>query len=348
MRIGGHVLVPSFSMLQDFVECPYKFYNRYILHNESKPTKEMEFGKAVHEAIHRAIMQEDYSELLLQMPADAYDTARIYVQRAVNMLVDYLKDTGKVKASEMQFAVDENFNLVDFDDEKAIFRGVVDVLIEKQDLFDSSPVLWLIDWKTGSFVPSAMQLALYMYFLRKAGLNIAGGSFVFLRSQQIIDLDAEEEKLQTAVRFYNTVIQKISEALEKDSFAQNYGKHCAYCPFLHLCDIPEENIYSPEEALKKALFYEEKAKYYKEIAKEYINRTGESVEAGNFVLQKKRSVSFKITDPLKFVERVNIPQWIQEKKIEIKLKEKPESSALFEDGIISEVVSERITVRKKA
>ena len=117
----------SYSALKMYEQCPakYKFSRIDKLPEPSGPAAER--GKLIHaeaEAVLKGQLELVCDELVYLLPK-----------------LDEWRQ--KNAQSEMEFAIDANWNLVDFNDSNAVFRGIIDLYLEQ----DNTAIV--LDFKTG-------------------------------------------------------------------------------------------------------------------------------------------------------------------------------------------------------
>ena len=58
----------SYSEYRDFIECPFRHFNKYVLSKDRDENEYSVFGKAVHTTCEKVVLEEniDYSECFLE------------------------------------------------------------------------------------------------------------------------------------------------------------------------------------------------------------------------------------------------------------------------------------------
>ncbi|RLF44535.1 MAG: hypothetical protein DRN17_04290, partial [Thermoplasmata archaeon] len=228
------------------------------------------FGSKVHEAISKALKGQDWQDTLSDLPYEQIEEAKIKVLTALK----YSKSLGQIVGIETKFAIDEDFNAVDFDNENAFFRGIVDLITTDGRTFQ----VW--DWKTGHSRPSIFQVMLYAYAISNIlKMPVTKAGYILLSSGDLLEFDVDEDEMEITAK----KIWKIIRKLESDQkFDPTPGMHCAYCSYVSQCplvesieakDIPTiRNDQEAEEVFKTIQVLEEKVKRYKKALNGYVEK----------------------------------------------------------------------------
>lgn len=254
----------SMSRLVEYERCPRRFKFKYIEKLPELTEDAGVFGKAVHKIIAERLKGNDTTNILAEIPLEMQDLADVYVKRALSF------DLGEPVGVEVMFAVDENFEIVEFDSKKAVLRGIIDLITKK----DGKYYIW--DWKTGRSTPTAFQVMFYAYAVSNK-LDVAQVGYVLLSSNELLTFDVTVDVLKmTALK-----IKALINAIEQDEeFIPKPGPHCAYCSWIDMCplskainakDIPA--VRTEEEAknvLKQLIVLKEKVKKYQNVLKKWL------------------------------------------------------------------------------
>ncbi len=100
----------SMSRLTEYERCPRRFYFKYIEKIPEIIEDAGFFGSKVHEAISKALKGQDWQDTLSDLPYEQIEEAKIKVLTALK----YSKSLGQIVGIETKFAIDEDFNAVDF------------------------------------------------------------------------------------------------------------------------------------------------------------------------------------------------------------------------------------------
>lgn len=221
----------SFSKISTHLQCPKKFQFCYIdkvkipyKHNEA-----LVKGSAVHSIL------EYFPEKSLHKYAEKYfDVAETYLKSPSGWEL-----INKNAMKEFDLAFDSDFNLVDYKDKSAMFRGSVDrVIIEGN-------TLTLVDFKTGKFKDDYStygqtyeQLMYYSiwFFLRFPEVSEIKISYVYIEHPQnepntrtLLRENLDEIKFNLISNIYN---------IEKDEeFKKKTGPLCNYCDYQEHCNL---------------------------------------------------------------------------------------------------------------
>jgi len=272
MSVVAGAFVPySVSRILEYDRCPRRFYFKYVEQLPEIIENTGFFGAKVHEAIAAAMRgRSDWEEILADLPYDELEEAKIKVLTAIKRS----KELGKVVGVETKFALTEDMNFTDFDSEDAWFRGVIDLITQKNGYL----AIW--DWKTGHSKPSRFQITIYAWAvmnLLKRPVTKAG--YILLTSNDVLEFDLTDEDFHLV----ETKLRKLINRIENDDeFSPTPGMHCAYCSYVAQCpllevveakDIPAiRNDQEACEIFKTIKVLEEKIKRYKKALNGYVEQ----------------------------------------------------------------------------
>lgn len=303
----------SLSRLSLYEMCPRRFKFKYIDKLPELVEDAGQFGRLVHEMIAKQLKGEGIDDLLVDLPDEERDRALDYVKKAISF------DVGKVIGVEVKFAVDENLDVVDFESSKAVLRGIIDVVSEK----DGEYYIW--DWKTGRSKPTAFQIMFYAFVLYK-NLPISKAGYVLLSSNEALLFDVDMTGLKLTAKKVDGLIKKLEQ---DEEFKPKAGPHCAYCSWIEKCplnmiisakDIPAvRNDEEAKEILEATIVLKEKLKRYQKALKGYLEQKDNPVLNANGFIALLDDVTYKrlkkgvdkelilskvleTEDPLKFIE----------------------------------------------
>ncbi len=242
-------LAPNFdfsqSNLQDYVDCPYRFYLRYIMHTKWPALMvddafEFEQRGQAGARFHRLIQQ-----YLLGVP-----------EERVNELAQSDPDA-EIKLwwhNFLEFAapllVGQKFVEISLNTALAGHR-----LVAKYDLIlDAGNNHWIIfDWKTSQKKPRSewmvqrIQTRLYRFVLVEAIASLSPG--VKINAEQVtmnywfanhpqtpLSLPYTEEDFRKDHTYFNDLIAEIKNKAPKDFFRTSDLKQCRYCVYRSHCD----------------------------------------------------------------------------------------------------------------
>lgn len=221
----------SYSRISTYLQCPRRFFFKYIEGYSEPPTEAMEFGKLVHETVSSVIEYKDYPDSFY----DLNEKDQAVVDKMLDTALNFRRNIGIIYeyGCEIGFGLDKNLETVDFASQEAIFRGVIDYLILFDD-FDKYAKL-LVDWKTGYSQPDKLQLEFYsLVFKDDIPKKAVKGAFVNLRTGKVEIVEPRENITEI---FWNTI-----ETIENDeAFEPKEGSWCKYCAFKDICKGGCEN-----------------------------------------------------------------------------------------------------------
>lgn len=263
------VMKGSYSRLQLFEKCQKAFYYKYVKGIEySTPT--MEFGKIIHEELAKflttGVEGENVKQFLTQK-----------VRHYAGVHPEYVE-------FELKFTSPSGME----------YTAVI-------DLFDNrtSKVLdWKTSWQKSSDVK---QLYLYANALKQNGYEPRYLSFFYLRYNEEVEIELEQNKLIETLDWMSRVEEMINEKVflysmsgDENEFDKNYSS-CRGCPYSVVC--LGENITDKQKALELAKYIEEleaKLNAAKDALKTYLEETGEELvtDSGVWRLTPVNSFSF--------------------------------------------------------
>jgi CRISPR/Cas system-associated exonuclease Cas4 (RecB family) len=145
----------SFSSISNYLNCPKKFYEVNVTYNWRDSSFASIAGSDVHEKIEKFIKgQSD----ILEIPQD--DRVKMVMESLRAFYADPSRHNITQIGVEEKFAVDENFEPVDYKDPKAILRGKADLFVENGQEFV------ITDWKSGKKRNNSLQAHIYGILLQ--------------------------------------------------------------------------------------------------------------------------------------------------------------------------------------
>jgi len=200
----------SHTALKDFANCPMAFYHKRILKDvvfvQGDAAK---WGETVHKAF------EDRIRLGTPLPftLDVYEP----------LLKPF---DGKKHRVELQMAVNEKLEPVDWLAPDAWLRGIADVLVWLDD-----STVWLGDWKTGKRRPDFDQLKIFslLVWQHYPEIQTCNTSFIWVKDKKI---DSEVFKREKSNELWSQVMGKIRRvyaAVEANNFPANPTGLCGWC-----------------------------------------------------------------------------------------------------------------------
>src|SRR5699024_5959541 len=201
MSKEGEPMIFSFSRLNLYEQCPYRFYNKYILGKDEPMTQPLALGKAVHQAIDDKINGLSHDEAVLNGYAAAAFHEELE-QQEISELVERVPIQPNMGGTEVYFKLP----LADETDAPEI-QGYIDLY---------SPDGVITDWKTNRNyydITENRQLALYAWAISQIkGLETVEGVLYFLRykkeSSHSFTVDDMEKARLWALELANEVNEK--------------------------------------------------------------------------------------------------------------------------------------------
>jgi len=228
-------LLLSPSSINDFIQCPAKFwYSRWYKRLPIK-TETMEFGLTLHEIIAK------YYNLIPEnlTPTECF----MYIRKAVEEVVGsqslsvvlrkfswHLKQFEKFEKQRLSWHINPKPLAVEKKYIKPPFMGIVDAIFKRDGK------LVVVDWKSGrapSELPEyyTIQGCIYAYLT-----NADEIIFYFLTSGRFLRIE---------YKHCNEVKQKILDVInqiKEGVFTKNRGSHCKECPVQIPCYIDDLNL----------------------------------------------------------------------------------------------------------
>lgn len=223
----------SFSRLNLYEQCPYRFYKKYIEGYEEPITQPLALGKAVHKAIEDKINGVTHKESVLNgyMEADFHEEIS---HKEISDLVGNAPMQSNMGETEVYFKLP-----LSDEANTPIIQGYIDLY---------SPNGAITDWKTNRIAYDVMdnkQLALYSWAISQIkGINSVEGILYFLRfrrgSKHIFTVEDMEEAREWALDKANEINKKLvlADILPneyKKLFPANPSRICKHCPFAWDC-----------------------------------------------------------------------------------------------------------------
>lgn len=215
--------IVSYSRLQLFRQCPYRYYLRYVKKLPEPPSEPLELGKAVHtaiELIHDGMPRKEAIDQAVEnatLPVSAAEVAAL-VRRA-----DIVIGKGEVEA-EFMLRLGRDVWLY----------GFIDWIVDQGD-----GTVTITDWKTNRVekdVLTTHQLDLYA----AAALDVFGARrvvtrYVFVRTGNVHEKTYDAPPEEALVWAKETAAEIIERGEAEEHFRPNHGFWCKYCPFAAQC-----------------------------------------------------------------------------------------------------------------
>lgn len=227
-------MIYSFSRLNLYTTCPYRFFKKYIEGYEEPTTYPLALGKGVHKAVEDKINGVSHSEAVLNGMIEAEFHPEVTMDE-LSQLVSHTPLTKDMGKTEIHFQLP----LSDADSAPTL-QGYIDLVSP-----DGSKI---VDWKTNRVrydVRENHQLGLYAWAMGQLkNRHTVEGSLYFLRfrraSKHVFNQSDMEDSRQWALRVANEVNSKrrILDLLPEEAeklFPSTPSSHCRHCPFAIEC-----------------------------------------------------------------------------------------------------------------
>lgn len=226
-------MIFSFSRLNLYEECPYRFYNKYILKKDEPLTQPLALGKAVHKAIEDKIKGVNHEPAVL----NGYMEAEFHSGLNYDDISE-LTANAPVQPGMGQTEIHFKLPLSDAKDAPMI-QGYIDVVQPKGSI---------IDWKTNRIpydVQDTQQVALYCWAISNIkNLDKVRGSYYFLRFRKESSYVFTRKRIGEARTWALGLANEINEKLDlysmfperyKELFPAKPSRMCNHCPFSVNC-----------------------------------------------------------------------------------------------------------------
>lgn len=226
-------MIFSFSRLNLYEQCPFRFYNKYILGKDETITQPLALGKAVHKAIEDKIQGVSHDEAVM----NGYMEAEFHNEVKFD---DISKLAAKAPIQKNMGEIETYFKLPLSDEENApMIQGFIDVVQS-----DGS----IIDWKTNRVpynVQDTKQVALYCWAISQLkNIDKVRGSYYFLRFRKEVSYLFNQQEMEEARLWALNLANDINEKVDlysmfpekyKQIFPNKPSRLCNHCPFSIEC-----------------------------------------------------------------------------------------------------------------
>jgi len=209
----------SFSAMQTYAECPYKYYLAYVEGLKPLRREEYEFGRLVHQVI------KTYYELIPSALTPM--EVRLYLAQAAKRVgldpssrIYLLENFARFEEQRLTWNVSAKPLAVEKEFQKPPFHGIVDALF-----VNMKGEKIVVDWKTSlkssveMWEAYRLQGNIYMYL---TGAKKA--IFYGLTRGNVLEFEYDEEYLKKRLEeFVNNLKQK--------KFDRKLGEHCFTCEY---------------------------------------------------------------------------------------------------------------------
>lgn len=212
----------SYSRLKNFEACPKKHYHIDIAKDIQEPESEqLKHGDIVHKVM------AQYIEHGTVMPPVLEPQLKPWADHVFKFKGVDVRTKGAVVEVEQKYALTKDFEICEFFDKRAWFRGIGDVI------WRLGPVGYIGDWKTGKILDDSQQLALMAacLFAKYPELKIVRSVFVWLKEEAETPLDIKRSDMPAMWANIWPRIEALKIAHETQNYPPKPGGLCKrWCP----------------------------------------------------------------------------------------------------------------------
>lgn len=221
----------SFSKIDTWERCPYKFKLKYIdkIRISFEPNLALSKGSFLHYCIEKNTNGKEYATTAIFTEEEKNKAIKILSQFTKSKLCQsYLSGKGKHEVDFGILKVKDIFKVTNFENINAIFKGKIDYLFQKNN------ELYILDWKSGKYIEQDDQrfdqLLLYAIwgFLKFENINLINCSFVYIEHLKENKISYQRDNLKNYIEKY---IQAISKIESDELFDKIESKQCEYCEY---------------------------------------------------------------------------------------------------------------------
>jgi len=231
----------SVSLLNNFFECPWKWYFRNLLQLPEPVSGSLEFGSRVHAAIDkvlklgRALYPEEYTELILE--DEEIEIVSAWAKNRLPQIKQNSKNEQSVSVKDEKFPHLNMYGKIDLIEN--LSAGEVRVTDFKTGSVRKKSEIEKLD-EEGRMSGNLRQLAMYSYLLQESpkwNVDVKESRLEFLEAKLPIEsfydriiTPKEIELLIKDIKDYDNLVKK-GEWVERSCNYNSYGKNteCEYC-----------------------------------------------------------------------------------------------------------------------
>jgi hypothetical protein len=209
--------IGTYTLYNNFENCPFKAYNIYVLKNVPRvETPEMKWGNDVHSGLEHRI--KDGTPLPETMQAAEPIAATLH----------RLKDRHPVYV-EQKLGLTVDGKPTDFWSDNCWFRGKIDVVVHSVEL----AAAWVLDWKTGNQREEPFELETGALLVKSHHPDIENivGEYFWLKTGQ----NGIRYTLNQADKTFGK-LQALRSEMETYAMLEAWPKHknplCGWCPVM--------------------------------------------------------------------------------------------------------------------
>lgn len=294
----------SYSRLQEYSQCPFKFKSRVIDKVPFEVSPVLSCGSAVHDCLRDYALEcykakttqlfSDWEKICLKAlkkhPLSPSD--EVTVLEAVKEYVEANQiELDGLAGVEEEVALSKTFKPCKWD--TAFFRGIIDKLYIRNDVCKIS------DYKTGfDMSPNPFQLEVYAWMVSKLypemeyfQVELDFTRFSVKKSWDILkkDIPAIERKIMSKI-----------EAIEEDEkFEPRVSSKCEFCPYWRRCPAVKKGHEvvgcttdkSAIELMKSIVTLQKVLSERKEILKDFVNTSGKKIFLEDLVAEFRKTTT---------------------------------------------------------
>lgn len=292
-KLIGEKLVLSYSNINNFYKCNFRFY----LDNILKVNKfEDNFNTLVGSLFHYVLSKIYNKNFDMEYEYNSYLKDKTFTKKEefflnklkgeLRIICDYLKefnaDTGLSSVfTEKNIEVDKSSEI------KVIFKGIVDKIMYQK--YDGKTLVALVDYKTGSsdfdlcnsVYGIGMQLIIYLYLISKSGL-FSDYNFVGFYLQKILNSEVNIEKDKTYIDLKRDNLKLYGYSIDDTYLLEKFDTTYENSKYIMSMKHGKNGFYRYSKVLN-----EEEINSLIDLVDEKINFARDSILSGDFKINPK-------------------------------------------------------------
>jgi CRISPR/Cas system-associated exonuclease Cas4 (RecB family) len=221
----------SFSKIDTWKRCPYKFKLKYIdkIRIPFEPNLALLKGVFLHYCIEKDTNGKEYTTNEIFTEEEKVKAIKIFNKFKDSKFYNfYLSNKGK---HEIGFGIskkDKNLKVTYYNDMNNLFKGKIDYIFQKENN------LYIVDWKSGKYIEQDDQkfdqLLLYAIwgFLKYENINTINCSFLYIEQLKENKVIYHRKNLKSYIEKY---IEDINKIELDESFDKIESEQCDYCEY---------------------------------------------------------------------------------------------------------------------
>jgi len=236
----------SYSQLNTYKSCPYKFKLRYILKIPTKPSIPLLYGSIIHNVLHQMYKNLRDQKYLLELeiayniidnqwsisPFETLEEAKSYKDKAKSSIKSYYEKI--YKKTETPILLEENF--------KTLSKGIV--ITGKIDRIDKNGTSYkMIDYKTGRIhdlkeVKKNLQLKIYsLASIQKFNIIPTEIGLFFVDNLLDVSFSPDQRYIDNLQKDINEKIMPVMDSINSGLFPAKPGMFCKTCEYKNVCEF---------------------------------------------------------------------------------------------------------------